>query len=139
MKTYRKSTHRDQLYLCFSPNHSGDHKLSVVQTLHHRAKTLITKDDRQLEREHVNRAMRNYGYRQLALDQDAGQKMDTNKDSTSAVKDNTWKPWVALPYISTLDISPYEIRYITQYQNIAHIIILANTHIIETHFIGVIT
>ena len=65
-----------------------------MQTLHHRAKTIITKE--------VNRAIGNCGHPQWALDRGVAsprQTVDTNKDRASAVKDMTSKPWIALPYI----------------------------------------
>ena len=55
-----------------------------------------------LEIEHVNGALRNCRHLQLALDRGAAlprQKVDSSKHSTNAVKDKTWKPQVAHPYI----------------------------------------
>ena len=41
IKIYRKPTHTDQ-YLNSQSNHPIQHKLDVIQTLHHRADSVIT-------------------------------------------------------------------------------------------------
>ena len=67
VKVYRKATHADQ-HLQFDSNHPLQHKLGVVRTLHHRAKSIVT-DSAELEKEidHVNTALKINGYQQWAI------------------------------------------------------------------------
>ncbi len=66
---YRKPTHTDQ-YLHFSSNHLLQHKLGVVQTLHHRAKSVITEEeDCERELSHVKSALGHCGYPDWAIQQ----------------------------------------------------------------------
>ena len=57
---YRKPTHTNQ-YFSFTFKHPLDHKLNALNTLLHRASSVITEGtDRAQEEEHVNTALRNY-------------------------------------------------------------------------------
>ena len=56
IKIYRKRTHTDQ-YLNFSSNHPVQHKLGVIQTLYHRANTVITNPaDTPEEKHHIDQS-----------------------------------------------------------------------------------
>ena len=60
---YRKPTHTDQ-YLGFESHHPLEHKRSVVRTLLHRVKTIVsTQQDQRSEKEHVLEALRANGYK----------------------------------------------------------------------------
>ena len=98
IKIYRKPTHTDQ-YLNFESNHPLEHKLGVIQTLFHRAETVITDpkvvDEGKL---HVKKAaLSNCGYPQWAFDkisQPKKEKSNANKDSTTPSKGQ-----IILPYV----------------------------------------
>jgi hypothetical protein len=64
---YRKPTHTDQ-YLGFESHHPLEHKRSVVRTLLHRAKNIVSQDDdKQKEVKHVKAALRANGYKEWVL------------------------------------------------------------------------
>ena len=65
---YQKAIHTDQ-YLDFTYNHPLEHKLSMVRTLHHRTRMVISvEEDRALEVAHVNRARRQCRYSDWAVE-----------------------------------------------------------------------
>ena len=68
----RKATQTDQ-YLNFTSNHILEHKLSIVRTLHHRARTLISKEDRNSQMEHVETVLTNCEYPEWLLKRGAEQ------------------------------------------------------------------
>ncbi|XP_077983291.1 uncharacterized protein LOC144438135 [Glandiceps talaboti] len=85
IRIYRKPTHTDQ-YLNFSSNHPLEHKLGVIQTLFHRAKTVIT-DPHVVDEEkhHIVQALSKCGYPQWAfnkVNKPPKAKSTTKKDST---------------------------------------------------------
>ncbi|XP_052259249.1 uncharacterized protein LOC127863670 [Dreissena polymorpha] len=91
---YRKPTHTDQ-YLNFQSNHHLEHKRSVVRTLLHRAKTLITKEkDQKDEIEHVKSALRTNGYPDWIF------RLPKKKEKTLDKDKGTQKrPTAGIPYI----------------------------------------
>jgi len=71
VSVFRKPTHTDQ-YLQFDSNHPLVQKLGVVNTLYHRAEAIVTKDaDKNVEREHLRKALHNCGYKDWAIDKEA--------------------------------------------------------------------
>ncbi|XP_072017480.1 uncharacterized protein [Amphiura filiformis] len=76
VSVYRKQTHTDQ-YLQFGSNHPLIQKLGVVNTLFHRADSIITKDsDKITEYQHLRKALGNCGYQDWAINK------ALNKDNT---------------------------------------------------------
>ncbi|XP_072016884.1 uncharacterized protein [Amphiura filiformis] len=64
---YRKSTHTDQ-YLNFASHQPLEHKLGVIRTLTHRAKTLSSDSERlEQEMDHVKKSLAICGYTNTAL------------------------------------------------------------------------
>ena len=101
LKIYRKPTHTDQ-YPQFDSNHPLEHKLSVVCTLHHRAKTVVTEEmDRVAEVKHVNEALSKCGYPSWAI-----KRGSVLRDKEEAGKkdrtDETKKTMVGIPYVKDL-------------------------------------
>ena len=71
IKIYRKPTHTDH-YLNFQSNHPVQHKLGVIQTLHHRADSVITDPvDQESEKSHINNALKKCGYPNWSFDKAA--------------------------------------------------------------------
>ena len=97
IKIYRKPTHTDQ-YLHFSSNHPLEHKFGVIQTLFHRAETVITNPQVVVEeKEHITQALSKCGYPPWVFDKinkPKSVKSNSNKDSTT-----TSKGQIVLPYI----------------------------------------
>ncbi|XP_072042908.1 uncharacterized protein [Amphiura filiformis] len=97
IKIYRKPTHTDQ-YLNFESNHPVQHKLGVIQTLHHRADSIITDQEEKL---HVNKALEKCtfcNYPKWAFDRANKPKKarsDNNKDNANVET----KGQIVLPYI----------------------------------------
>ena len=60
---YRKLTHTD-LYLNFDSNHHLEHKRSIVRTLFHWARTVITEDqNKETEMNHLRSVLQNNNYK----------------------------------------------------------------------------
>ncbi|XP_072022533.1 uncharacterized protein [Amphiura filiformis] len=97
IKIYRKPTHTDQ-YLHFSSNHPLEHKFGVIQTLFHRAESVITKPQAVVEeKQHITQALTKCGYPEWAfnkINKPKSAKSNHNRDSTV-----TSKGQVVLPYI----------------------------------------
>ena len=97
VKIYRKPTHTDQ-YLNFFSNHPLQHKLGVIQTLHHRAEVVVSEeDDKAEEKEHINNALGKCQYPAWALKKATVQRQKKNCSKDSAKPQN--KGFVVLPYI----------------------------------------
>jgi len=91
---YRKPTHTDQ-YLNFQSNHHLEHKRSVVRTLLHRAKTLITEEKDQKDKiEHVKSAFRTNGYPDWIFRLPKKKEKAVDKD-----KGTQKRPTAGIPYI----------------------------------------
>ena len=92
IKIYRRQTLTDQ-YLNFQSNHPVQHKLDVIQTLHHRANSVITDPvDEESEMSHINNALKKRGYPNWSFDKAA--KPKTKSPSTTESKGQ-----VVMPYI----------------------------------------
>ena len=107
---YRKPIHTN-LYLHWNSHHHLSAKLSVVNTLKHRAKAvcsnqlLLKKED-----DHLNRALRRCKYPEWALTRASiKQKKKTNtKQGTDRNTDKTGsnnKPYVVVPYVQGISES----------------------------------
>jgi len=80
---YRKPTHTDQ-YLSYESNHLGEHKLSVIKTLFHRAETIVTEEeDLKLEKGHITKALKNCGYPKVAFKKASIKKPPRERNSTT--------------------------------------------------------
>ena len=56
-------------YLNFASNHPVEQKLSVIRTVHHKARVVISEEgDRELEVAHVNHTVRQCGYLDWAIE-----------------------------------------------------------------------
>ena len=101
VKIYRKPTHTDQ-YLNFQSNHPLQHKLGVIQTLHHRADSVITDlTDKEEEKSHINSALEKCGYPKWSFDKVSKRKELANAKKGNS-KDNNGKVskgQVVLPYV----------------------------------------
>jgi hypothetical protein len=97
IKIYRKPTHTDQ-YLHFSSNHPLEHKFGVINTLFHRADTVISNPQAIVEeKQHVTQALSKCGYPQWAfnkINKPKPEKPSANKDSTVKSRGQ-----IVLPYV----------------------------------------
>ena len=101
---HRKPTHTD-LYLNWNSHHHLSAKLSVINTLKHRAKTVCSNNQLLKEEEdHLNRALRRCKYPEWALSRaniKQKKRISTNK-GTSSKSNRTGsnnKPYTVVPYI----------------------------------------
>ena len=96
IKIYRKPTHTDQ-YLNFHSNHPVQHKLGVIQTLHHRADSVITDPvDQESEKLHINNALKKCGYPNWSFDKAAKPKTKPPSKIKATIES---KGQVVMPYI----------------------------------------
>ncbi|XP_072037398.1 uncharacterized protein [Amphiura filiformis] len=93
---YRKPTHTDQ-YLDFASHQPLEHKLGVIRTLTHRAKTICSDQDTlNTELRHVKRALSVCGYTKWAWNTPQSRKLDPKPN---ARKDTAPpKGHITLPY-----------------------------------------
>ncbi|XP_070532995.1 uncharacterized protein [Ptychodera flava] len=98
LKIYRKPTHTDQ-YLNFTSNHPLQQKLGVIQTLFHRAESVITDTtDCVEEKQHITQALAKCGYPSWTFNRVS--KQSKPKATTSkARKDFVRKGQNVLPYV----------------------------------------
>ncbi|XP_072033202.1 uncharacterized protein [Amphiura filiformis] len=94
---YRKPTHTDQ-YLDFASHQPLEHKLGVIRTLTHRAKTICSDQDTlNTELHHVKRALSVCGYTKWAWNTPQSRKLDPKPN---ARKDTAPpKGHITLPYV----------------------------------------
>jgi hypothetical protein len=95
-KIYRNKTHTDQ-YLQFQSNHHLSHKRSVVQTLMHRAETIVTDpEDKQLEIKHVKEVLQDNGYKRWMFKTPKCKKNANQHQAQKTIKQ------VDIPYVQGL-------------------------------------
>ena len=97
---YRKPTHTKQ-YLDFKSAHPEEHKLGVIRSLHQRAEVVTTDpDDLNLEKSHVNKALKICNYPQWAINKVAKSqnKNKDNKKKQPSTKNET-KGSIVVPYL----------------------------------------
>ena len=107
---YRKPTHTDQ-YLHWDSLHPISLKYSVVETLHHRARTICSnKQSLQQEEDHLAKALKNCNFPMWALNRikiklnNPAHKKNENKAS-STQQNNTPRPFITVPYYKGLSES----------------------------------
>ena len=100
ISVYRKPTHTEQ-YLSYKSCHPLEHNKSVVNTLVHRAKSIITKpEDQENELKHISQALKANGYPNwLIKQQDTTQNADSNRNSN---KEHANKSNAVIPYVKGL-------------------------------------
>ncbi|XP_072051687.1 uncharacterized protein [Amphiura filiformis] len=98
VSVFRKPTHTDQ-YLQFSSNHPLVQKLGVVNTLYHRADTIITKDsDKITEHQHLRHALKTCGYKDWAIDKALNRGEKDAKPASEPTASSGTKTFVTIPY-----------------------------------------
>ena len=98
VSVFRKPTHTDQ-YLQFSSNHPLVQKLGVVNTLYHRADTIITKDsDKITEHQHLRHALKTCGYKDWAIDKALNRGEKDDKPANEGTTSSGTKTYVTIPY-----------------------------------------
>ncbi|XP_072022377.1 uncharacterized protein [Amphiura filiformis] len=98
VSVFRKPTHTDQ-YLQFSSNHPLVQKLGVVNTLYHRADTIITKDsDKINEHQHLRHALKTCGYKDWAIDKALNHGEKDAKPASEPTASSGTKTFVTIPY-----------------------------------------
>ena len=100
ISVYRKPTHTEQ-YLSCKSCHRLEHKKSVVNTLVHRAKSIITKpEDQENELKHISQALMANGYPNwLIKQQDTIPNADSNRNSN---KEHSNKSNAVISYVKGL-------------------------------------
>ena len=95
-QVYRKPTHTDQ-YLQFNSHQPLQHKLGIVRTLTHRARTLTSEDeDLQSEMDHLKKVLSISGYSKWSWDTPASRKSNPHPSKNSSRKT---VGHVTLPYV----------------------------------------
>ncbi|CAH1272571.1 Hypp4886 [Branchiostoma lanceolatum] len=96
---YRKTTHTDQ-YLNFQSHHPLHQKLGVIRTLLDRCNAVVTEEqDKQLETQHVERALSRCGYPQWAFKKVEQQRSRPKQKGKSKKQEEKARAMVVIPYI----------------------------------------
>ena len=113
-KVFRKSTHTDQ-YLNYQSHHPLEHKRSVVNSLVHRANTIVTKEeDKKQELKHISEALTINGYPRWVIKQ---QKERNTQQEQQKVNNQEKRECTtaSIPYVKGLSercraiLQPYKI------------------------------
>ncbi|XP_061603008.1 uncharacterized protein LOC133464838 [Cololabis saira] len=101
VEVYRKPTHTDQ-YLMFDSHHPLEHKLGVIRTLQHRAKTVPTNPEaRDKEQKHIKQALKQCHYPEWAFTKtQKNQQKDPKPGNTKTPKPR--RSHVVVPYVAGL-------------------------------------
>jgi len=95
---YRKPTHTD-LYLNYNSNHHLSHKRSVVRSLVHRAKRVVTEEkDLQDEMGHIQEALQANGYHKWMMTIPEKKTPESRKDQDPTMTKKKSRP-LGIPYI----------------------------------------
>ena len=78
-KVYRKKTHTEQ-YLNFNSNHHGRQKVGIVSTLMKRLELVSKDQDKEEEKQHVQKAFRSCGYPEWTLQKDHSKKKEVKEE-----------------------------------------------------------
>ncbi|XP_044151431.1 uncharacterized protein LOC122939429 [Bufo gargarizans] len=101
IEVYRKPTHTDQ-YLLFDSHHLLDHKLGVIQTLHHRAEKIPTSTEAKAkELKHLRGALKTCEYAVWAFVKTEGRRRKSTKTTSEGEKHDKRKNMV-IPYVAGL-------------------------------------
>ncbi|CAH1277267.1 Hypp9532 [Branchiostoma lanceolatum] len=96
---YRKTTHTDQ-YLNFQSHHPLHQKLGVIRTLLDRCNAVVTEEqDKQLETQHVKRALSRCGYPQWTFKKVEQQRSRPKQKGKSKKQEEKARAMVVIPYI----------------------------------------
>jgi len=117
-KVYRKKTHTDQ-YLSYQSHHPLEHKRSVVNTLMHRAETIINQEsDKKDEIDHLKKVLSINGYPNWLIkkEQQKVTQAQTTQESTDNSNTEKHNRLAVVPYIKNLS---ERIRAILKEYNIA--------------------
>ncbi|CAH1258851.1 Hypp2092 [Branchiostoma lanceolatum] len=96
---YRKTTNTDQ-YLNFQSHHPLHQKLGVIRTLLDRCNAVVTEEqDKQLETQHVKRALSRCGYPQWTFKKVEQQRSRPKQKGKSKKQEEKARAMVVIPYI----------------------------------------
>ncbi len=102
VKVYRKKTHTDQ-YLHFESEHPIEHKLSVVNTLIHRANTISTSEEEKIsEKENIRKALNTCGYPNWVINKGTRIVEEPEKRKEKPQGEKKKKGLAVIPYVKGL-------------------------------------